>query len=142
AGKERAAGRVRIPVQGSRRLQPASPTDRKAAGCTGVDCPRQSTAMSGGHGDLRHPLPPGGVVASVTMNLHRSLLTPCQATNANPSRPPPVVSSDPWFHLGGEHGIGGPCPSMPRKLFCVGMLWISGACRGGRRRARARTPIA
>src|SRR3954467_11975979 len=74
AGKESAAGRVRIPVQGARRPQPPSPADREAAGC---------------------PLPPGGVVASVTMNLHRSLLTPCRTTNANPSRPPPVPNTDP-----------------------------------------------
>jgi len=70
AGKERVEGRARQPGRGTRRPQPPSPADRKAAGC---------------------PLPPGRVVASVTMNLHRSLLTPCQTTNANPSRPPPDV---------------------------------------------------
>src|SRR5262245_11310480 len=63
-----------MPGQGVRRPQPPSPADREAAGC---------------------PLPPGRVAASVTMNLHRSLLTPCQTTNANPSRPPPVPKADP-----------------------------------------------
>src|SRR5580765_4786111 len=63
-----------MPVQGARRPQPASPVDRGAAGC---------------------PLPPGGVVRSVTMNPHCSLLSPCRTTNANPSRPPPVLGLDP-----------------------------------------------
>src|SRR3954470_10093934 len=73
ADKERGEGRARQPGRGTRRWQPASPADRKAAGC---------------------PLPPGGVIASVTMNPHRSLLTPCQTTNASPSRPPPVPGPD------------------------------------------------
>src|SRR4051794_23092987 len=35
------------------------------------------------------------VARSVTMNLHRSFLAPCQTTNANPSRLPPVPRLDP-----------------------------------------------
>ena len=38
---------------------------------------------------------PDVVARSVTMNLHRSLLAPSRTTNASPSRPPPVMGTDP-----------------------------------------------
>src|SRR5688572_15330172 len=41
---------------------------------------------------------PDVVARSVTMNLHRSLLSPSRTTNASPSRPPPVMGPDPYHY--------------------------------------------
>src|SRR5204863_2221677 len=56
--------------------------------------------------------------------------------------PSPARFGHATFHLGREHGIGRPCPPMPRALFCVGMLWISGGFPGAPKAAPRPIPIA